>query len=335
MIYLINTRTSFIHVDNLPRPVPALRRGILTHRRRARPIHRVHQRHCDGPLRRRNRGRSRYVQESRYWPTGRSRHHLQRSLHASRFTRRLLRCLHFQSRLQDHGARRRVPSHRPDRGPEHYPAIGRHGAIGARGSFRRFSCRTTPKVKNSVDSRQMADLPLNGRNAFDLAVLSPGATTTDASTTPGQQDNVGLTVNGFLATQNNWQLDGGTYNNLHFGSARTLPIPDTLQELRPSSRRISARTIAAAALSCELITRSGSRMYSTAPRSSSSATPNSMRATSSPSRESLQAEPIRRYRGRSHQKGQTLFLWLLPGHQRARQSEPGTRHRSHRRAARR
>ena len=54
----------------------------------------------------------------------------------------------------------------------------------------------------------MSDLPLNGRNAFQLAVLTAGAVETDAGTVPGQQDNGGLAVNGLRSTQNNWELDG-------------------------------------------------------------------------------------------------------------------------------
>ncbi len=119
---------------------------------------------------------------------------------------------------------------------------------------------TTSELQTTVDSRQMADLPLNGRNAFDLAVLAPGSTTTDASTTPGQQDNSGLSVNGFLPTQNDWQLDGGAYNNLHFGSAPTLPNPDTLQEFTIATSNFSAENRGGGAV-IKLTTRSGTNQF--------------------------------------------------------------------------
>jgi hypothetical protein len=87
---------------------------------------------------------------------------------------------------------------------------------------------TTSEVQMAVNSRQMADLPLNGRNAFDLAVLAPGATTTDASTTPGQQDNQGsrstASVHAKQLAARRWNLQ-----QPHFGSAPT-PNPDALQE---------------------------------------------------------------------------------------------------------
>lgn len=40
------------------------------------------------------------------------------------------------------------------------------------------------EVRTTVDSRQMAALPLNGRNTFDLAALTPVSVNTDAGTVP-------------------------------------------------------------------------------------------------------------------------------------------------------
>jgi hypothetical protein len=80
---------------------------------------------------------------------------------------------------------------------------------------------TTSDVQTTIAGRQMSELPLNGRNAFQLAVLVPGAVQTQASTTVGQQDNDGLSVNGLRPPDLSWQLDGGTYVNKNYGSAPT------------------------------------------------------------------------------------------------------------------
>ncbi len=123
--------------------------------------------------------------------------------------------------------------------------------------------RATSDVGHTIDSRQMSDLPLNGRNAFDLAVLAPGAIDTDAATIPGQQDNIGLAVNGLSSIDNNWQLDGGTYTNRTYGSAPTLPNPDTLQEFTARTSNFDAASRGAGA-SVKLTTRSGSnRLHGT------------------------------------------------------------------------
>src|ERR1051325_927529 len=41
---------------------------------------------------------------------------------------------------------------------------------------------TPSDIQMTVNSRQMAELPLNGRNAFQLAVLTPGAVDTESGT---------------------------------------------------------------------------------------------------------------------------------------------------------
>ena len=115
---------------------------------------------------------------------------------------------------------------------------------------------TTSDLKTTVDSRQMADLPLNGRNTFDLAVLTPGSVNTDAGTVPGQADNTGLAVNGLSTISNNWSLDGATYKNRSYGSAPSLPNPDTLQEFTVQTSVFSADTQGGGA-SVKLTTRSG------------------------------------------------------------------------------
>ena len=117
--------------------------------------------------------------------------------------------------------------------------------------------RATSDLGMIVDSRQMTELPLNGRNAFDLAELTPGAIETQAATIPGQQDNIGLAVNGLRSVDNNWQLDGATYTNRAYGSAPTLPNPDTLQEFTARTSNFDASNRGAGA-SIRLTTRSGS-----------------------------------------------------------------------------
>jgi hypothetical protein len=119
---------------------------------------------------------------------------------------------------------------------------------------------TTSEVRTTIDSRQMSDLPLNGRNTFDLAVLTPGSVNTDAGTVPGQADNTGLSVNGLTTISNNWVLDGASYTNRQFGSAPSLPNPDTLQEFSVATSNYSADTQGGGA-SVKMTTRSGTNQF--------------------------------------------------------------------------
>ena len=102
----------------------------------------------------------------------------------------------------------------------------------------------------------MQDLPLNGRNALQLTTLTPGAVLTNTGTESGQQDNIGLTVNGLRPTQNNYELDGAVYLNRFFDSVPILPSPDGLQEFTIQAANFSAEYPGAGAL-VQLSTRSG------------------------------------------------------------------------------
>jgi len=116
--------------------------------------------------------------------------------------------------------------------------------------------RATSDLGILVDNRQMTELPLNQRNAFDLTQLTPGAIETIANTIPGQQDNTGVSINGLRTVDNNFQLDGATYTNRAYGSAPTLPNPDTLQEFSVRTSTFDASNRGAGA-SVRLTTRSG------------------------------------------------------------------------------
>lgn len=116
------------------------------------------------------------------------------------------------------------------------------------------------EVQTTIDSRNMQDLPLNGRNALQLVVLTPGTLLTASGTIGGQQDNTGVTVNGLRATDNNFRLDGASYTNKHFDSAPTLPNPDTLGEFTVQSSNFSAREAGAGAV-VQLSTRSGANDF--------------------------------------------------------------------------
>lgn len=120
---------------------------------------------------------------------------------------------------------------------------------------------TTSAVQTTIDSRAMSELPLNGRNPLQLVVLTPGADLTSLGTSLGQQDNTGVTVNGLRATDNNYQLDGAGFNNPMYGSAPTLPNPDTLGEFTVQSSSFNARESRAGSV-VKLSTRSGTNRFS-------------------------------------------------------------------------
>src|SRR5581483_4807640 len=63
------------------------------------------------------------------------------------------------------------------------------------------------QLGGTVDSQRVRDLPLNGRNVYDLTVLMPGVVNVSTSLT-GNNDANNMNVNGNRVRENNFFLDG-------------------------------------------------------------------------------------------------------------------------------
>ncbi len=97
----------------------------------------------------------------------------------------------------------------------------------------------TDRLSELVTARQVANLPLNGRNVFQMMQLAPGAVgTTGVISEPG---NRGFTtvVNGARVNMNGYYIDGISDKGLSGGS-NTQPSLDTVQEFRVDTEVISA-----------------------------------------------------------------------------------------------
>src|SRR2546422_3150446 len=86
-----------------------------------------------------------------------------------------------------------------------------------------------PTLGRSVTSRPIVDLPLNGRNVLNLALLMPGVTETNPSDGGSGQ---GYTVAGSRSDAVTYLLDGGVNNNLLSNRVVFNPNPDTVAEFR-------------------------------------------------------------------------------------------------------
>ncbi len=97
---------------------------------------------------------------------------------------------------------------------------------------------TTASVGQLIDTQQIDNLPLNGRNALNLVLLVPG---TFSAGTAGQ---FGATQQQFIsgtdANNNNFSLDGGFNMNAFYSIASDYPNPDALQEFVVSTRDYDA-----------------------------------------------------------------------------------------------
>ena len=99
---------------------------------------------------------------------------------------------------------------------------------------------SSSNISQVVDSSQIEELPLNGRNALQLVSLVPGVVSTGAA---GQFGATQLTFSssGGRDIDTNFNLDGGININAFYGIANEYPNPDALQEFAVTSRNYSAK----------------------------------------------------------------------------------------------
>jgi Carboxypeptidase regulatory-like domain len=115
-------------------------------------------------------------------------------------------------------------------------------------------------MSNLVTARQVQNLPLNGRNVFQLIQLAPGAVnTTNLITEPG---NRGFTtvVNGARVNMNGYEVDGISDKGLSGGS-NTQPAVDSVQEFRVDTENISAEYGGTVGAFTQISTKSGTNNF--------------------------------------------------------------------------
>jgi len=98
-----------------------------------------------------------------------------------------------------------------------------------------------PTLGSTVSDRTVQDMPLNGRNALDLALLQPGVLPADnpangSGGTRGMQFSVG----GGRSDSNTFVLDGGLNNDLLDNGVVYNPNPDSIQEFKVLTSNFTA-----------------------------------------------------------------------------------------------
>jgi len=114
-----------------------------------------------------------------------------------------------------------------------------------------------PTLGQSVTSRELVNLPLNGRDVLDLALLQPGVTEADP-------DYVGagkFSVAGGRPDSITYLLDGGLNNNLLDNSVVLDPNPDTIAEFRILTSNYTAEYGRNAAGVISVVTKSGTNEF--------------------------------------------------------------------------
>lgn len=114
------------------------------------------------------------------------------------------------------------------------------------------------RLGTTVEAHQIANLPLNGRNIYDLIKLAPGAVDTRSADTEndGSPGGAGTVVNGVRQDFNGFTINGVS-NKALSGGAVNQPIEDTVEEFQTLTLNMSAQYGNSAGAITNVVTKSG------------------------------------------------------------------------------
>jgi hypothetical protein len=111
-------------------------------------------------------------------------------------------------------------------------------------------------ISEVIDSGEISNLPLQGRDVYTLLVTQPGVTS-DSATGRG----LGLSINGQRPSASNFLLDGLENNNYLITGPLTVVAPEAIQEYRVSTNNFSAEYGRTSGFLANAVTRSGGARF--------------------------------------------------------------------------
>jgi hypothetical protein len=119
-------------------------------------------------------------------------------------------------------------------------------------------------ISQVIDRQRTIDLPLNGRQATQLILLTPGASVAPAGDLVGTKNypsSVALSVAGAQATNINYLMDGADNNDAFTNVNLPFPFPDALQEFSVQTSGLSAQYGLHPGAVVNIVTRSGTNSF--------------------------------------------------------------------------
>jgi hypothetical protein len=113
------------------------------------------------------------------------------------------------------------------------------------------------KLATTVSATQIENLPLNGRNVYDLMQMAPGAVNVNGV---DFENGHGTVVNGLREDFNGFLINGVANKGLS-GGVNNTPIEDTVQEFQQLQLNMSAQYGNSAGSINNLVTKSGTNAY--------------------------------------------------------------------------
>lgn len=119
-------------------------------------------------------------------------------------------------------------------------------------------------VGQVVDSKRVAELPLNGRNATELVFLAGMATTGNGQGLLNSVRNyptISISVAGGQGNGVTYNLDGSNHNDSYNNLNLPLPFPDALQEFKVETGALAAQYGTHASAAINAVTKSGGNAF--------------------------------------------------------------------------
>jgi len=127
-------------------------------------------------------------------------------------------------------------------------------------------------ISTVVDQQRTVDLPLNGRNAANLVLLSGGATPTGNGNMTSTKNYgstgvnaiggaLNISVAGGQGNQINFLLDGGDHNDTFSNVNMPFPFPDALQEFSVQTTGLAAQYGVHPSATVNIVTKSGTNQW--------------------------------------------------------------------------
>lgn len=125
---------------------------------------------------------------------------------------------------------------------------------------------TSGTVGEVIESKQIVDLPLNGRQFTQLALLTPGAAPKEsgqqgAFTVAEGAGGVSPSVNGQRGQQDNYTMDGVLNNATYTNTWAISPPPDAIQEFNVQSHIVDSQFSISSGANINLVTKSGTNDF--------------------------------------------------------------------------
>lgn len=125
-------------------------------------------------------------------------------------------------------------------------------------------------IKSVVNQQRVVGLPLNGRNAAALVLLSPGTEDLTAGNANGSGDTIqsttfpggqSISANGARADMVNYTMDGGSNEDPYTHVNNPFPNPDAIEEFSIQTNSYSAEFGRGAGAIVNLVTKSGTNQF--------------------------------------------------------------------------